>query len=214
MKYLGDFNLNDTINLPFNTNGTDGSSITFTGDVSGLLVYKDGGATQRTSWDGISLNKDFDGFVGSHIISVDTSNNTDINFYEIEKDYSVMCSGFIVEEQTINTFLGTFSIENRNDYVDLRKIKGEETPANNLYYSASTILSAVVASGSTTVFNTNDITEATTDHFNGRVVIFTSGDLKYEASDITAYSQVGGIGQFTVTALTEAPASGTPFVIV
>ena len=113
MKYLGDFNLNDTINLPFNTNGTDGSSISFTGNVSGLLLYKDSTATHRASWDGITLNKDFAGFSGCHIISIDTSNNSDVGFYAISSDYEVMCSGFIVDSVPVNSFLGAFSLQNR-----------------------------------------------------------------------------------------------------
>lgn len=215
MKYIGDYKLNETIHLPFNTNGTDGSSITFTGNVSGLLLYKDSSTTYRNSWNGIILDKNFGGFSGCHIISIDTSNNSDAGFYTIATDYEVMCSGFVIDSVPVNAFLGAFSIENRNDYADLKKIKGETVPVNNLYQSASTIYPGFVGDGATTtIFKADNITEATADHFNGRVIIFTSGDLKYQATDIGDYSNVGGYGQFTVTALTEAPASGTPFVIV
>jgi hypothetical protein len=68
-----------------------------------------------------------------------------------------------------------------------------------------------------TEFQADDITEATADHFNGRIVIFTSGGsgvLEGQATDITDYELVGGIGQFTVTALTEAPANNdTGFIV-
>lgn len=66
----------------------------------------------------------------------------------------------------------------------------------------------------TTEFQADDVTEATADHFNGRIVIFTSGALVNQATDITDYVAVGGIGQFTVTALTEAPANNDTFVII
>jgi hypothetical protein len=66
----------------------------------------------------------------------------------------------------------------------------------------------------TTEFQADDITEATADHYNGRIVIFTSGVLQNQATDITDYVAVGGIGQFTVTAMTEAPANDDTFVIV
>lgn len=66
----------------------------------------------------------------------------------------------------------------------------------------------------TTEFQADDITEATADHFIGRIVIFTSGALQYQATAITDYAAVGGIGQFTVSALTEAPANDDTFVIV
>lgn len=67
---------------------------------------------------------------------------------------------------------------------------------------------------STTVFEADDITEATADHYNGRIVIFTSGNLAGQATDITDYALNGANGQFTVTALTEAPANDDTFVIV
>lgn len=66
----------------------------------------------------------------------------------------------------------------------------------------------------TTEFEADDITEATADHFNGRVVIFTSGALQYQATSITDYSLIGGRGHFTVVALTEAPANNGTFIIV
>jgi len=69
-------------------------------------------------------------------------------------------------------------------------------------------------SPSTTEFEAADITEATPDHFNGRVVIFVTGDLQYQATDITDYAINGGKGHFTVTALTEAPSDTDTFVIV
>lgn len=69
-------------------------------------------------------------------------------------------------------------------------------------------------SPTTTEFEADDITEATADHFNGRIVIFTSGALQYQATDITDYSLASGRGHFTVTALTEAPANNGTFIIV
>lgn len=66
----------------------------------------------------------------------------------------------------------------------------------------------------TTEFQADDITEATADHYNGRIVIFLTGNLAGQATDITDYAAVGGIGQFTVTALTEAPANNDTFIIV
>ncbi len=66
----------------------------------------------------------------------------------------------------------------------------------------------------TTQFEADDITEATADHYNGRIVIFTSGALQYQASDITDYSLATGRGHFTVTALTEAPSNNDTFIII
>ena len=54
--------------------------------------------------------------------------------------------------------------------------------------------------------------EATDDHFIGRVMMFTSGALIYQATDVTDYD--GGNKQFTYTALTEAPADDDTFILV
>ena len=66
----------------------------------------------------------------------------------------------------------------------------------------------------TTEFEADDITEATTDHSKGRIVIFTSGNLIGQASDITAYTLTGGRGHFTVSALTEGAANNDTFIII
>jgi len=90
--------------------------------------------------------------------------------------------------------------------------------AAKLALSAGTIVSGTVndavTTPTTTVFAANDITEATADHFNGRVIIFTSGTLQYQATDITDYELASGEGKFTVTAMTEAAADGDTFIII
>ena len=90
--------------------------------------------------------------------------------------------------------------------------------ATKLEASAGTIVIGTVShdntAASTTVFYSDDITETTADHFNGRIILFTSGNLIYQATDITDYSLASGEGKFTVTVLTEAPADDVTFVIV
>jgi hypothetical protein len=58
------------------------------------------------------------------------------------------------------------------------------------------------------------ITEATADHFNGRVIVFTSGALAGQATLITDYALNTGRGRFTFSTLTEAVPNSTTFVIV
>ena len=70
------------------------------------------------------------------------------------------------------------------------------------------------ASASTTSFVitlTGDTVDATDDHYNGRIITFTSGVLLQQSTDITDYN--GTTKAVTVTALTEAPGNGDPFVI-
>lgn len=104
--------------------------------------------------------------------------------------------------------------------VNVEEINDSTAAAQRLALSAAQIIPGTVDTATnthtptTTEFQADDITEATADHFNGRIVIFTSGALLGQATDITDYVAVGGIGQFTVTALTEAPANNDTFIIV
>ena len=65
----------------------------------------------------------------------------------------------------------------------------------------------------TTAFETT-ITEATDDHFNGRILLFTSGPLDGQQKSITDYTLSSGRGKFTTNTFTEAPAAGNQFIIV
>lgn len=101
--------------------------------------------------------------------------------------------------------------------VDLTHIAGTTAPATRLGLSANTILPGTVddtVTPTTTQIECDDITEATADHFNGRLIIFTSGALQYQATRITDYALVSGRGRFTVETLTEAPANNDTLVIV
>jgi hypothetical protein len=100
------------------------------------------------------------------------------------------------------------------------EVRSGHTTVDTFGEAMATILKATVDTvvnthtPTTTEFQADDITEATADHYKGRIVIFTSGVLNGQATDITAYAAVGGIGQFTVTAMTEAPANNDTFVII
>ena len=102
--------------------------------------------------------------------------------------------------------------------VDTVELNSVAASAAKLERSASAIVRGTVSTASNpatiTYFEATDITEATADHYIGRVVIFTSGSLIYQATDITDYALVGSNGAFTVSALTEAPGNADTFVIV
>ena len=84
--------------------------------------------------------------------------------------------------------------------------------------SAGTIVGGTVDNSAfaptTTAFEADDITEATANHYKGRIILFTSGALANQATSITAYELSGANGKFTVLALTEAPANDVTFIIV
>jgi hypothetical protein len=104
------------------------------------------------------------------------------------------------------------------DTVDVGKIKGDATSADNLQKSSSQMAQGTVSTGnvtpSTTTFAASDITEATSGHYTGRIIIFTSGNLQGQATDITGYSFSSSEGVFTVSQMTEAPSSSDTFIIV
>ena len=56
--------------------------------------------------------------------------------------------------------------------------------------------------------------EATADHYNGRNILFTSGNLLGQMTDITDYELANSKEKYTVTSLTEAPADGDRFVVL
>lgn len=98
--------------------------------------------------------------------------------------------------------------------VNVSQISGDSTAADNLEASAKAIVPFTTSGTPTTTNIPTGITEATTGHYNGRVMIFTSGPLAGQATDITGFTGDGTTGTFTVTALTEAPAASVSGVIV
>ena len=103
--------------------------------------------------------------------------------------------------------------------VDMTHMAGGTANVLNLNASASTIIRGTVDnsahSPTNTEFESDDITTATADFYNGRLVIFTSGSLAGQAARINDYAKVGSNGHFTVSTLAgSAPANNDTFVIV
>lgn len=105
-KYFGDIAANTTIQIPFDTYNADGASVTFTGTT--VKVYK-GSATGTEVTTGVTLSKDHDGITGSHLVTIVTTNA----FYATGSDYLVELQAATIATQTVNSIIGTFSIENR-----------------------------------------------------------------------------------------------------
>lgn len=98
-----------------------------------------------------------------------------------------------------------------NMKVDVLAISGSTTAADNLKSGGIALVPTTCASGSTTTSIVTNLTEATDDHYNGRVITFTSGALAGQATSISDYN--GTTKTLTVIALTEAPANTDSFVI-
>jgi hypothetical protein len=106
-SYLGDFKKDSALYFCWSTNDKDGASITRQTDGT-IKVYKNDGATESTL--GITDIEDFDGLTGVHNCKIDLDIDA---FYAKGHDYSVVLSGAVVDGETVNTVLATFSIENR-----------------------------------------------------------------------------------------------------
>ncbi len=98
---------------------------------------------------------------------------------------------------------------------NVEAINDQTASAVNLRHSTSAagiVRGAAEAGTLSTTQMTTDLTEATDDHYVGRVVIWLSGVLLGQGSDITAYA--GATGMLTYTTLTEAPSATDTFMIV
>ncbi len=75
------------------------------------------------------------------------------------------------------------------------------------------VVSGAAATGTlSTTEMTTDLTEATDDHFIGRIIVWITGALAGQATDITDY--VGSTKKLVFTAVTDTPSNGDRFVIV
>jgi hypothetical protein len=100
-----------------------------------------------------------------------------------------------------------------NIIADVLAISGSTDAADKLEASAETMVIGQAVAGTLSITQmTTNLTEVTNGHYNGRVIIWTSGVLIQQATDIIAYD--GVTKMLTYTAITEAPGIGDTFVIV
>lgn len=128
MQYLGDYAEDyATLNFKFSTHKADGTPATLSGTPA-ISVYKANGTTQSTA--GITLTADFDSVTGLNNVLIDLSADA---FYAVANDYQVVITtGTVDSVSVIGTVLAHFSIENRFNEVDVTKISGDSTAADNL----------------------------------------------------------------------------------
>jgi hypothetical protein len=96
---------------------------------------------------------------------------------------------------------------------DMTAISGDTGAADKLEEAATAVVLGTCQTGTlSTTQATTDLAETTNDHYIGRTIVWTTGALAGQASDITDY--VGTNGLLTFTAVTEAPSNGDAFVLV
>jgi len=117
-----------------------------------------------------------------------------------------------VDTQDIQSRLPAALISGKID-ADATALSGSVAAADNLEASTEVLMTGAAIAGTlSTTQMTTDLIEDTDDHYNGRVIIWTSGVLLGQATDITDYT--GASKLLTFTAVTEAPTAADTFVIV
>lgn len=212
MMWLGDFNAGDTVRFMWNTNDSNGASITRSTNGT-ISVYQNGNITQTTT--GVTDTEDFDGLTGVHYCAVDTSQ--DGTFYAAGRDFAVVLSAATIDTRTVNAVLAHFSIRNRSALVpttagrtldvtatgaagiDWGNVENSTT-AVNLGLSALTISGALTVSGGTTLTNSSGnglVCSSSGGNGNGLAL---SGN--GSGSGLNAFGGATGHGAFLIGGLT------------
>ncbi len=113
--YVGDYRNEDTVYLFWRTE-------TVLSTAGTVIVYKDNNTGEVTAPTGITDTRDYDSKTGLHLVTIDLSVVN--SFYTKETDYIVALSGAVAGGKTVNSVLGSFSIENRYQGVKFSKHDG------------------------------------------------------------------------------------------
>ncbi|MCK5225158.1 MAG: hypothetical protein KAQ89_00415 [Planctomycetes bacterium] len=141
ISYLGDFAEDATVYIMFNTFSSDdpSASCTITNFANtDVHIHKDDGLTQRNNAAGITVSVDFDGITGSHMVKIDTSDDTVGGFWVVGHEYFVRIEGTTIDGATINSVIGQFSIENRFKEVTVTSIAANTITAASINADAIT----------------------------------------------------------------------------
>lgn len=92
-------------------------------------------------------------------------------------------------------------------------LRNSHTTAGSMAESFQGVVNGKAQTGTlSTTMMTTDLAETTDDHYIGRTIVWITGALTGQASDVTDYA--GTNGTLTFTAVTEAPANNDRFVLV
>jgi len=112
MYDLGIIKPGSTIYIPFGSYAvaTGAPSATTGLATSDILVYKDGGTTQRASAAGFSVAADFDSLTGINLVTIDLADNTTAGFWAAGSRYVVVVGDITIDGQTYRFPSATFTI--------------------------------------------------------------------------------------------------------
>jgi len=98
------------------------------------------------------------------------------------------------------------------DSANVTSIWGSTEAAEKLSISATGIVKGTVVGAGTVVSCVTDLTEATNDHYNNRVILWTTGNLTDQIAKVTDY--IGGSKTLVYSQVTEGPADGDEFILI
>ena len=110
VSFYGDYDLTETVNIPFNTFSSDdpSASVTVTNLANGdVYVHQDGVEGTPT---GITVSLNVGSVNGNHLAILDLSDTHDVGFYAVGSRYQVRIEGVTVDGGTLNVWIGAFSI--------------------------------------------------------------------------------------------------------
>lgn len=179
-----------------------------------VRLWKEGGTTAAQKNEATSCTHRELGYYTCPIDTTDTNTlGTLVVFVAESGALPIRQDYLVVPANVYDSFvLGTDVLD-----VSATQLDGSSTAMDNLAASALGIVRGTSDNTGFTATSTimeSDITEATADHYNGRVIVFTSGALAGQATLITDYALNGGRGRFTMSTLTESVPNGSGFVIV
>ena len=200
-----------------------------------VLLWKQGGTTLAQKTDAtaathrsnglytVPLDATDTGTLGQLIVSVTESGALPVRHNYMVVPANVWDSYFSTDKLEVDVaqWLGTAAATPTTagvPEVDVTYLNGATATLLKFLDSASTIIRGTVDntahSPTATEFEADDITEATADHYNGRLIVWVTGALAGQAARINDYAIASGRGHFTVSTMTEAPGNNDTFVIV
>ncbi len=108
MSYLGDFNVNQTVYLPFPSTNANGTPTALANGTA--VVYRNNNLTEATA--NLTLNTSLDSRAGFNMLTIDMSLNQ--TFYATGNEYTaVLTVGDVAGVSVANMPLGNWSVNNR-----------------------------------------------------------------------------------------------------
>jgi hypothetical protein len=195
---------------------TDGitSETALTISQSDVLLWKEGGTTLAQKNESTSCTHRSNGLYTCPVNTTDTNtlgtlivSVSESGAMPIRQDY------LVVPANVYDSLCGSDRLQ-----VDLDQIDGVDEHVEKFAASVNVIAYGTVDNtaftATTTALDTSSITDAASNHWVGRILLFGNGTLERQATRITASSLTSGRTRLTYEALTSAPANGVAWVIL